>query len=122
MTATCDFVAGCDGFHGVSRASIPADVLTLHSHECKYSWLSVMAEAPMDFFGMAINDHGLAARFPRGADASRLYLQCPAGDTPEQCPDECIWSELQTRSASARRPAPSSTNGSCLYSQWYSAR
>ncbi|MEU9123650.1 4-hydroxybenzoate 3-monooxygenase [Streptomyces sp. NPDC048506] len=96
-TVTCDFVAGCDGFHGVSRASVPADALTLYSHEYKYSWLSIMAEVPTDPFGMAIHDRGLAARFPRGADASRLYLQCPAGDTPEQWPDKRIWSELQAR-------------------------
>ncbi|MFH8789236.1 4-hydroxybenzoate 3-monooxygenase [Streptomyces roseoverticillatus] len=96
-TVACDFVAGCDGFHGVSRASIPADALTHYSHEYKYSWVSVMAEVPADPFGMAIHDRGLAARFPRGAGASRLYLQCPAGDTPDQWPDERIWSELGAR-------------------------
>ncbi|WP_327700774.1 4-hydroxybenzoate 3-monooxygenase [Streptomyces decoyicus] len=96
-TVTCDFVAGCDGFHGGSRAAIPADALTLYSHEYKYSWLSVMAEVPADPFGMAIHDRGLAARYPRGADASRLYLQCPAGDTATQWPDERVWSELQAR-------------------------
>ncbi|MFD3417560.1 4-hydroxybenzoate 3-monooxygenase [Streptomyces decoyicus] len=96
-TVTCDFVAGCDGFHGVSRASIPTDALTLYSHEYKYSWLSVMAEVPADPFGMAIHDRGLAGRYPRGADASRLYLQCPAGDTPTQWPDERVWSELEAR-------------------------
>ncbi|MGW2916854.1 4-hydroxybenzoate 3-monooxygenase [Streptomyces angustmyceticus] len=96
-TLTCDFVAGCDGFHGVSRASIPAGALTLHSHEYPYSWLSVMAEVPAYPFGMAIHDRGLAARYPRGADASRLYLQCPADDTPALWPDERVWSELRAR-------------------------
>ncbi|NUW36169.1 4-hydroxybenzoate 3-monooxygenase [Nonomuraea sp. SMC257] len=96
-TVTCDFVAGCDGFHGVSRASVPAGALTLYSHEYEYSWLSVLAEVPTSPFGMAIHDRGLAARFPRGADASRLYLQCPAGDTPEQWPDERVWNEVRAR-------------------------
>ncbi|MEV0274946.1 4-hydroxybenzoate 3-monooxygenase [Streptomyces sp. NPDC050610] len=94
---TCEYVAGCDGFHGVSRASVPAGELTAYSHEYPYSWLSVLAEAPCAPFGMAIHDRGLAARFPRGANASRLYLQCPGDDTPEQWPDERIWSELGTR-------------------------
>ncbi|MFB6438440.1 FAD-dependent monooxygenase [Streptomyces sp. NPDC056411] len=96
-TVTCDYVAGCDGFHGVSRASVPAEALTRYSHAYPYSWLSVLAEVLAAPFGMAIHDRGLAARFPRGADASRLYLQCPAGDTPEQWPDERIWSELRSR-------------------------
>ncbi|WP_331769592.1 4-hydroxybenzoate 3-monooxygenase (plasmid) [Embleya sp. NBC_00888] len=93
----CDFVAGCDGFHGVSRASVPDDALTRYSHEYKYSWLSVLAEVSADPSGMAIHDRGLAGMIPRGANASRLYLQCPAGDTPEQWPDERIWGELRAR-------------------------
>lgn len=96
-TVTCDFIAGCDGFHGVSRAFVPAGQLACYSHEYKYSWLSIMAEVPTESFGMAIHDRGLAARFPRGADASRLYLQCPPGDTPEQWPDERIWGERGAR-------------------------
>ncbi len=93
----CEYVAGCDGFHGVSRASIPAGELTAHSHDYPYSWLSILAEATCEPYGMAIHDHGLAARFPRGANASRLYLQCPGDDTPEDWPDERVWTELSTR-------------------------
>ncbi|MCG0285565.1 4-hydroxybenzoate 3-monooxygenase [Streptomyces sp. PSAA01] len=94
---SCDFVAGCDGFHGISRASIPDDVLTRYSHVYTFSWLSILAEVPANPSGMAIHDRGLAGMIPRGANASRLYIQCPAGDTPEQWPDERIWSELQAR-------------------------
>src|SRR3954469_2154795 len=71
----CDFIAGCDGDRGVSRASLPADVLTRHSYEYGYSWLSVLAETPASPSGMAIHSRGLAGIIPRGASASRLYLQ-----------------------------------------------
>ncbi|WP_328498082.1 4-hydroxybenzoate 3-monooxygenase [Streptomyces sp. NBC_00414] len=94
---TCDFIAGCDGDRGVSRASIPADALTRHSHEYGYSWLSVLAEVPTSPSGMAIHSRGLAGLIPRGANASRAYLQCPVDDTLSQWPDERVWSELEAR-------------------------
>ncbi|MFI6347353.1 4-hydroxybenzoate 3-monooxygenase [Streptomyces sp. NPDC050560] len=94
---TCDFLAGADGFHGVSRASIPADVLTEYSYDYGYSWLTVWAAAATDPAGMAIHERGLAGMIPRGADATRIYLQCPGDDTPEQWPDARIWSELEAR-------------------------
>ncbi|GAA0999394.1 4-hydroxybenzoate 3-monooxygenase [Acrocarpospora macrocephala] len=94
---SCDFVAGCDGDRGVSRAAIPADALTRHSHEYGYAWLSVLAEVPANPSGMAIHSRGLAGLIPRGANASRLYLQCPIDDTLSQWPDERIWSELEAR-------------------------
>ncbi|RMB79435.1 4-hydroxybenzoate 3-monooxygenase [Streptomyces shenzhenensis] len=94
---SCDLIAGCDGFHGVSRASIPADALTCHSHEYGYSWLSVMAEVPANPSGMAIHSRGLAGMIPRGAHASRLYLQCPVDATLSQWPDERVWSEMEAR-------------------------
>ncbi|MEU0336386.1 4-hydroxybenzoate 3-monooxygenase [Streptomyces sp. NPDC006193] len=93
----CDFVAGCDGFHGVSRRSIPASALTEYSHEYGYSWLSVLAAVPADPSGMAIHPRGLAGMIPRGPHASRVYLQCAAGDTPEQWPDARVWDELGAR-------------------------
>ncbi|GAA4179286.1 4-hydroxybenzoate 3-monooxygenase [Streptosporangium oxazolinicum] len=94
---SCDLIAGCDGFHGISRATIPADALTRYSHEHGYSWLSVLAAAPTSPSGMAIHSRGLAGMIHRGAHATRLYLQCPLDDTPEQWPDERIWSELEAR-------------------------
>ncbi|MFJ8114174.1 4-hydroxybenzoate 3-monooxygenase [Streptomyces sp. NPDC096132] len=93
----CDFVAGCDGFHGVSRRTIPASALTEYSHEYGYSWLSVLAAVPTNPSGMAIHELGLAGMIPRGPKASRIYLQCAVDDTPEQWPDERIWSELKAR-------------------------
>ncbi|MEV8057915.1 4-hydroxybenzoate 3-monooxygenase [Streptomyces antimycoticus] len=96
-TLYCEFIAGADGFHGVSRASIPADTLTEYSHEYGYSWLTVWATAAASPAGMAIHERGLGGMIPRGADAARIYLQCPVGDTSEQWPDERIWSELEAR-------------------------
>ncbi|MDQ1034266.1 p-hydroxybenzoate 3-monooxygenase [Streptomyces sp. V3I8] len=98
VTIGCDVVAGCDGYHGVSRASIPEGVLTRFSHAYGYSWLSVLAGIPASHpSGMAIHSRGLAGLIPRGANASRIYLQCPLDDTVEQWPDERIWSELGAR-------------------------
>jgi len=93
----CDFVAGCDGDHGVSRTAIPAGAITRHSHEYGYAWLSALAEVPANPSGMAIHSRGLAGLIPRGANASRLYLQCPLDDTLGRWPDERIWSELEAR-------------------------
>ena len=93
----CDFIAGCDGDRGVSRAAIPAGALTRYSHEFGYSWLSVLAEVPTDPSGMAIHSRGLAGMIPRGAHASRIYLQCRVDDTLAQWPDERVWSELEAR-------------------------
>ncbi|MEV0938123.1 4-hydroxybenzoate 3-monooxygenase [Streptomyces phaeochromogenes] len=93
----CDFIAGCDGFHGVSRRSIPVSALTEYSHEYGYNWLSVLAAVPTSPSGMAIHELGLAGMIPRGPQASRIYLQCSVDDAPEQWPDERIWSELEAR-------------------------
>ncbi len=93
----CDFIAGCDGFHGVSRNSIPASALTEYSHTYGYNWLSVLAAVPTNPSGMAIHSRGLAGMIPRGPHATRVYLQCPVDDTPEQWPDERVWRELEAR-------------------------
>jgi p-hydroxybenzoate 3-monooxygenase len=93
----CDYVAGCDGDRGVTRRSIPAGVLTRYSHEFKYSWLSVLAAVPGTTAGMAVHTRGLAGLIPRGAENSRIYLQCPLEDTVAQWPDERVWEELEAR-------------------------
>lgn len=94
---TADFIAGCDGDRGVSRRSIPDGVLTRHSHEYGYAWLSVLAGTPASPSGMAIHSRGLAGIIPRGATASRIYLQCRLDDTRDDWPDERIWTELEAR-------------------------
>ncbi len=94
----CDFVAGSDGYHGVSRTAIPADVLTCDTHEFGYAWLTVTAEVAADpSVVMAVHSRGFAAQITRGPNASRLYLQCPVTDTVDQWPDQRIWNELGTR-------------------------
>lgn len=93
-----DFIAGCDGNHGASRAAIPEHRITSHTHEFGYAWLVVLADVPATHQTvMAIHRRGFAAQFARGPRASRFYLQCPLDDITEDWPDERIWSELETR-------------------------
>jgi len=94
----CDYIVGCDGNRGVSRASIPHGVLTKTSHEFGYAWLAALVEAPV--IGdpiMAVSDHGFAAQLPRGPQRSRYYLQCALSDGPEDWPDERLWDEIRLR-------------------------
>ena len=98
----CDFLAGCDGFHGVCRAAIPGDALTEHEQVYPFSWLGILAEASPSTEELiyAWHENGFALYTMRSSTISRLYLQVP-NDTPlEQWPDERIWSELQIRLAS----------------------
>ncbi|WP_336049097.1 4-hydroxybenzoate 3-monooxygenase [Streptomyces sp. CA2R101] len=97
-TVSCDFVAGSDGFRGVSRTAVPDDILSCSTHEFGYAWLTVMTEAPADPPAvLAVHSRGFAAQITRGPNASRLYLQCPLTDTIEQWPDDRIWNELDAR-------------------------
>lgn len=97
VVVRCDYVAGCDGDRGVTRASLPDGVLTRYAHEFKYSWLSVLAAVPGRTSGMAVHTRGLAGLIPRGTDNSRIYLQCPTSDTVARWPDERVWDELEAR-------------------------
>lgn len=92
---SCDIVAGCDGFHGVSRASIPSGVLTKYAKDYGITWLNILSDAPPKM-RMAMSDHGFAAQFGRGP-MSRFYLQCESTDTEEEWTDERIWNELRYR-------------------------
>ncbi len=95
----CDFIAGCDGFHGVCRRSVPAGVLTAHELVYPFSWLGILAEAPpsTDELVYAWHERGFALHSMRSPSVSRLYLQV-ANDTPiEEWSDERIWAELRTR-------------------------
>ncbi|SDS75547.1 4-hydroxybenzoate 3-monooxygenase [Actinoplanes derwentensis] len=95
---TCSYVAGCDGFHGVSRASIPAEELTTYSFDHGIGWYTVLADSPPPRYPlMAVSRHGFAAQFARGPQASRFYLQYQPGDDPRQWPDEHTWSRLRLR-------------------------
>jgi p-hydroxybenzoate 3-monooxygenase len=102
-TLECDFIAGCDGFHGVCRASIDAGALTEHEYVYPFSWLGILAEAPpsTDELIYAWHEHGFALYSMRSSKVSRLYLQVPNDEPLDDWPDERIWAELQTRLASA---------------------
>ncbi|WP_410667743.1 FAD-dependent monooxygenase [Amycolatopsis sp. cmx-4-68] len=94
----CAVVAGSDGYHGVSRPTIPADVLECHTHEFGYAWLTILAEVPANPPAvLAVHSRGFAAQITRGPAASRIYLQCPVTDTVDEWPDERIWAELGAR-------------------------
>ncbi len=95
----CDFIAGCDGFHGICRPSIPAGVLTEHEFVYPFGWLGVLARAAptTDELIYAWHEHGFALYSMRSPSISRLYLQVPADEDVDEWPDERIWTELQTR-------------------------
>ena len=97
----CDAIAGCDGFHGVSRLSIPPGTLTEYDYVYPFSWLGILAEAPpaTDELIYSWHEHGFSLYSMRSPKVSRLYLQVPADEELENWPDERIWEELQTRHA-----------------------
>jgi p-hydroxybenzoate 3-monooxygenase len=97
----CDFVAGCDGFHGVTRGSIPTGVLTEYEHGYPFGWLGVLAEVAPSTGELIYcsHDHGFALHSLRSPELSRLYLQVDPDDDIGEWPDERIWGELQTRFA-----------------------
>jgi p-hydroxybenzoate 3-monooxygenase len=95
----CDVVAGCDGFHGVSRPSVPAGVLREFSRDYPYAWLGILARvAPAsDELVYAWSERGFALHSMRTPELSRLYLQCAPDEDIAGWPDERIWAELQER-------------------------
>jgi p-hydroxybenzoate 3-monooxygenase len=94
----CDFIAGCDGFHGISRASIPAGVLQVYERTYPYAWLGVLAEAPpLAEIIYARHETGFALHSMRSATVTRLYLQCRPDEPLEPWTDARIWEELQRR-------------------------
>ena len=96
---SCDFIAGCDGFHGVSRASIPAGVLRSFEHEFPIAWLGVLAAvAPStDELIYAHHERGFALHSLRSPSISRLYLQVDPAEEIAQWSDDRIWEELRLR-------------------------
>lgn len=97
----CDFVAGCDGFHGVSRRSIPDGALTIYDFVYEFSWLGILARAApaTDELIYAWNERGFALYSMRSPEVSRLYIQVPADEELDRWPDERVWEELQQRLA-----------------------
>ena len=100
---TCDFIAGCDGFHGVCRPALPAAALTVFERVYPFAWLGVLAEVAPSFDELIYCRHerGFALHSMRSPTLTRLYLQCDPGDDLAAWPDSRIWQELHTRFAVA---------------------
>lgn len=98
----CDFVAGCDGFHGICRASLADGASTEYEFEYPFGWLGILAQAPpaTDELIYAWHERGFALYTMRSSKISRLYLQVPAHERVENWSDGRIWEELQIRLAS----------------------
>jgi p-hydroxybenzoate 3-monooxygenase len=95
----CDLIAGCDGFHGICRSSIPAGVLSEFSREYAFGWLGILAAvAPSnDELVYAHHERGFALLSLRSPELSRLYVQCRPDEDLAEWPDDRIWAELQAR-------------------------
>ncbi|HEX4675539.1 MAG TPA: 4-hydroxybenzoate 3-monooxygenase [Steroidobacteraceae bacterium] len=108
QTLDCDFIAGCDGFHGVCRQSIPERELTVYERVYPFAWLGLLAEAPPASHELiyANDSRGFALLSMRSPTVSRLYLQCLPEEDLNQWPDERVWSELQARLGSQLATGP----------------
>jgi len=97
----CDFIAGCDGFHGICRPSIPPGLLSVYERTYPFAWLGILAEAAPSSNELvySYHDRGFALLSMRTQQLSRLYLQCTPEEDIENWPDERIWHELHTRLA-----------------------
>lgn len=95
----CDFIGGCDGFHGICRPSIPSGVLTVYERDYPFGWLGILSEslAPANELIYAYHERGFALFSMRSPTLSRLYLQCAPDEDLALWPDEKIWEELRRR-------------------------
>jgi p-hydroxybenzoate 3-monooxygenase len=95
----CDFIAGCDGYHGICRDSIPPGVLRAFEREYPFGWLGILAAAPPSNEELiyAYHERGFALHSMRSPTVTRLYLQCRPDEDLGAWPDERIWDELERR-------------------------
>jgi len=95
----CDFIAGCDGFHGVCRSSIPDGVLTVYERVYPFGWLGILAEATpsSDELVYTCHERGFALFSMRSPTITRLYLQVPPDESIDDWSDEAIWAEMLER-------------------------
>jgi len=95
----CDFIAGCDGFHGICRDAIPADHLRIYERVYPFGWLGILANAAPSSPELvySLHEHGFALFSMRSNSVTRLYLQCAPDEDITQWPDDRIWDELLTR-------------------------
>jgi p-hydroxybenzoate 3-monooxygenase len=98
-TLQADFIAGCDGFHGICRATVPAASITLHEQVYPFGWLGVLADVPPVSHELIYvhHDRGFALCSQRSKVRSRYYVQCALDDRVEQWSDDAFWAELKRR-------------------------
>lgn len=96
---SCDFIAGCDGFHGICRPNIPSGVLSIYEREYPFGWLGILAQAPpsSDELIYSAHDRGFALLSMRSPEIGRLYIQCEPNEDISGWPDDKIWDELEAR-------------------------
>ena len=99
QTLECDVIAGCDGFHGICRPSVPAGVLSMLERVYPFAWLGILAETPPSSHELIYtnSDRGFALHSMRSPQVTRNYLQVPPDTRLDDWPDDRIWTELQTR-------------------------
>ena len=97
----CDFIVGCDGFRGVCRASVPANVRHEYSRTYPFGWFGILVKAPPYSPELIYANHerGFSLVSTRSRDVQRLYFQCDPDDSTESWPDDRIWAELAARLA-----------------------
>lgn len=95
----CDWIAGCDGYHGPSRQAIPENRRKSYEREYPFGWLGILSETPpvADELIYANHPRGFALCSMRNANLSRYYVQCPAGENVEAWSDDRFWDELKRR-------------------------
>ncbi len=100
---TCDFIGGCDGFHGVCRPSIPDAAIRIFERVYPFGWLGILAEAPPSSSELvySLHERGFALFSMRSPSITRLYLQCAPDEDAGAWSDERIWSELGARLATS---------------------
>ncbi len=98
-TLRCDFIAGCDGYHGVSRQSVPERALNTFERVYPFGWLGVLSETPPVSHELIYSNHarGFALCSMRSATRSRYYVQCALDDHAEHWSDDAFWNELRSR-------------------------
>jgi p-hydroxybenzoate 3-monooxygenase len=98
-TLECDFIAGCDGFHGVCRASLPPEKIRLYEKTYPFGWLGVLSDTPpvSEELIYVSHERGFALCSQRSLTRSRYYLQCPLSEQVDEWPDERFWAELRRR-------------------------
>jgi p-hydroxybenzoate 3-monooxygenase len=100
----CDFIGGCDGFHGITRESIPAGVLTTYERDYPFGWLGILSQSapPDEELIYSYHERGFALYTMRSPTLARLYFQCAPEEDIEKWPDERVWQEFQVRLGGAR--------------------